>query len=114
MIILLQVAAKNKRRTTVANISAILGSITAIDDFKDFLCLPYLVSKTSLNMITKCLSIELGADNIRALAIHPGHVQTDMGGPNTAIDATASAQGILTLIKNINDNNFGTLTIQHY
>ena len=75
---------------------------------------PYNASRGTVNIIAKCLSVDLGPENIRVLSIHPGHMQTDMGGPNTAIDATASAQGILTLIKNINDNNFGTLTIQHY
>ncbi|PIK44613.1 hypothetical protein BSL78_18534 [Apostichopus japonicus] len=40
----------------------------------------YRASKAALNMITKSLSIDLRPDNIMAVALDPGWVQTDMGG----------------------------------
>ena len=46
----------------------------------------YRASKTALNMVMKNLSIELKGDGILVLAMHPGWVKTDMGGPNAMID----------------------------
>ncbi|CAG2177925.1 unnamed protein product, partial [Oppiella nova] len=106
---LLKVSAQSKRQTTLANISTILSSITNIHNMKAYMFYPYSASKAALNMITKCLSVDLGPENIRVLSIHPGHVQTDMGGPNAGITVNTSVQGILNVIKNTSDEDLGKL-----
>ncbi|CAG2118693.1 unnamed protein product, partial [Medioppia subpectinata] len=87
-----------KRKTTVANISSLGGCITNIHMAKDTLGMvyPYFTSKAALDMITKCLSVDLAAYGINAVAVHPGHVKTDMGGPTGALTVETSADVLIT------------------
>ncbi|CAG2118390.1 unnamed protein product [Medioppia subpectinata] len=83
-----------KRKTTVANISSLGGCITNIHIAKDLMGMiyPYFTSKAALDMITKCLSVDLAPHGINTVAVHPGHVQTDMGGPTGALTVETSAE----------------------
>jgi glucose 1-dehydrogenase len=38
----------------------------------------YCVSKAAMNMMTKCLALELAENNIRVLAVSPGVIETEM------------------------------------
>ncbi len=59
----------------------------------------YNSSKAALNMITRMLSFDLVADGITVICIHPGWVQTDMGGPSASLTPEESAAGILRVAK---------------
>lgn len=37
-------------------------------------------SQSALNMVSRCMAVDLGPDGILCMAIHPGWVRTDMGG----------------------------------
>lgn len=63
----------------------------------------YRASKAAGNCLMKNLSIDLKSQNIQVLAIHPGWVQTDMGGSQAPISKEESAQGIRQVIANVND-----------
>jgi len=45
----------------------------------------YRSSKAALNAVVKSLSIDLKEQSIITVALHPGWVKTDMGGPNAEI-----------------------------
>jgi len=47
------------------------------------------------------LSNDLKEEGISVICIHPGWVQTDMGGANASITPTESAAGILTIINDL-------------
>jgi len=58
----------------------------------------YRSSKTALNMAVTSLSIDLSGKGIISLLLHPGWVQTDMGGPSGLVDAPTSVAGMRTVI----------------
>ena len=70
----------------IVNLSSILGSITLHatpgSPIYDYKVPAYNVSKTALNGWTVQLAYELRDTPIKVNAAHPGHVQTDMGGPS--------------------------------
>ena len=52
-----------------------------------------MLFQAALNMISKCLSSDLKEDGILICLVHPGWVQTDIGGPNAKLTTTESVEG---------------------
>lgn len=77
----------------VANITSQMGSIADNSGGGTF---AYRMSKAALNMFTKCLSIDEGG--LTTLCLHPGWVQTEMGGSHAPVPVEKSAQGLLKVI----------------
>lgn len=67
----------------------------------------YRTSKTAVNMVMKSLSIDLKPNGIAVVTLHPGWVQTDMGGPNGLIDTQTSVTGLRKVIANLALSNSG-------
>lgn len=87
----------------VANISSVMGSIA---DNRIGGSPSYRISKAALNMFTKELAIE--EPGVIALSLHPGWVQTKMGGENADVPARASAEGLLTVVARATQRDSGT------
>lgn len=79
----------------LAYISSKMGSI---DDNTSGGSYVYRSTKTALNQVVRSLAQDLAGEGFIALALHPGWVRTDMGGPNGLIDAPTSAEGLLNVI----------------
>ena len=60
-----------------------MGCITELADGGLY---PYRSSKAALNLLVKGLSIDLAPRGVRTLAVHPGWVVTDMGGPDAPVN----------------------------
>ena len=58
-------------------------------------------------MLTKNLSLELKADNILSVCLHPGWVRTDMGGSNAKITTEESVSGLLNVISGFKEEHNG-------
>jgi len=85
----------------IVNISSGMGQL---DDMEGG-SLAYRLSKTSLNALTKILSIELKDRGIKINAICPGWVQTDMGGRNATLSVRESVEKIADFALNKNFPN---------
>ena len=95
---------QNSTKTFVANMSSGAGSI-ANNTWSSMY--PYRPSKAALNMVTKSLSIDLVKDGIMAVSLHPGWVQTDMGGPNATLTVEQSVQGLVLVIASLDETKNG-------
>jgi NAD(P)-dependent dehydrogenase (short-subunit alcohol dehydrogenase family) len=80
----------------VANISSQLGSIANTARFGTP---TYNIGKAAQNMATRLLAHALHERGIAVLALHPGWVQTDMGGKDAEIAAEDAAAGLLQVIE---------------
>jgi NAD(P)-dependent dehydrogenase (short-subunit alcohol dehydrogenase family) len=89
---------------TVANLSSALGSIASTSRFGTP---SYNISKAAQNMATVLLAHALRDRGIRVVALHPGWVQTDMGGDGAQIAATASVAGLLRVIDGLTLDDSG-------
>ena len=58
---------------------------------------PYVATKAGLNRMMRSVAIDLKDRGIVVGLIHPGYVQTDMGGPDAEITAEDSANQIIAL-----------------
>jgi len=67
----------------------------------------YRSSKAAVNMAIKTASIDLNPLGIIVATLHPGWVQTDMGGPDGLIDIPTSVNGLRLVIDNLSLANTG-------
>lgn len=84
------------RGAKVVNITSVLGSIEQGRGDAGYLV--YGMSKAALNMLTVKLAAALHDRDIAVLALHPGWVQTRMGGSSAAITVDRSADGMMAVI----------------
>ncbi|OEF09351.1 SDR family oxidoreductase [Vibrio genomosp. F10] len=90
---------KNSDVKKIACLSSKVGSMAENTSGGGYL---YRSSKAALNSVVKSLSNDLTLDGFTVLALHPGWVQTEMGGPNALIDTGTSASGLINVIESSN------------
>ncbi len=95
---------KRSDKKLIVNISSLMGSLS---DNGSGGSLYYRSSKATLNAAMKSLSIDLKNQQIGILTLHPGWVQTDMGGGNALISARESVSGMRSLIENFTSEQTG-------
>ena len=88
----------------VSNITSNLGSITKNTAGGSY---GYRESKAALNMFTRSLAAELRPEGFICVVIHPGWVQTDMGGANAPVPVQESVTGIRSVVDNLAPEDSG-------
>ncbi|AXN31099.1 SDR family oxidoreductase [Vibrio coralliilyticus] len=88
----------------IACLSSKVGSMTENTSGGGYI---YRSSKAALNSVVKSLSNDLSSQDFTVLALHPGWVQTEMGGPNALIDTQTSAAGLVEVIESADISRSG-------
>ena len=67
----------------------------------------YRSSKAALNAAARSLAIDGREKGIKVALLHPGWVQTEMGGPNALISPEQSISGMRSVISQLDDDDSG-------
>lgn len=89
-------------KPVVLNISTQMASVQANSSGGSH---GYRVTKTALNMLNKCLAIDY--PDLLTVVMHPGWVQTRMGGPNAEIPVEQSVAGMRKVIEKLSKRDSG-------
>jgi NAD(P)-dependent dehydrogenase (short-subunit alcohol dehydrogenase family) len=80
------------QRPRVMNVSSVLGSLARVDHAGTY---SYNMSKAALNMATRLIALAVQEDRIACVAVHPGWVQTDMGGDQAPLGIVESVTALV-------------------
>ena len=94
---------KRSSRAKVMNVTSDLGALSHDDP----MFFGYSASKAGLNKFMRLSALELKREGVAIGLIHPGWVQTDMGGAEAPISPLASAIGIVKVIDQLDLENAG-------
>jgi NAD(P)-dependent dehydrogenase (short-subunit alcohol dehydrogenase family) len=94
--------ARSTERKLIA-ITSILGSLANNNGGRYF----YRASKTALNMEWSCLARDLGPRGLICVALHPGWVQTDMGGSTAPLTIEQSVPAMVKTIAGFKPSDNG-------
>src|SRR6478735_5277957 len=92
---LLRAAASEQKPARLVNVSSGVASMQGKDNGMFY---AYCVSKTALNMLSLTESFDLKSDHVCVVALDPGWVRTDLGGPNAHLAPEESARPCADLI----------------
>ena len=88
----------------VATITSKMGSIVDNQRGGSYI---YRSSKAAVNMVVKSLAIDLQPRGIIAVLLHPGWVQTDMGGRGALISTKQSVTGMKSILGRVTHSDTG-------
>ncbi len=86
---------KKGKGKIIASVTSKMGSIGDNSSGGSY---SYRMSKTGLNMASRSMAHDLSKHDISVFVLHPGWVQTDMGGSNALINTQTSVEGMLKTI----------------
>jgi NAD(P)-dependent dehydrogenase (short-subunit alcohol dehydrogenase family) len=85
---------RRAKAARIVTISSRMGSLSHAKSDR----IAYRASKAAVNKVMQGLATDLRPDSIIAVSVHPGWVQTDMGGSGADISVEDSAAGLVKLI----------------
>ncbi|MDD5033579.1 MAG: SDR family oxidoreductase [Methylococcaceae bacterium] len=95
---------KRGQRRLLVSVTSLMGSMA---DNSSGGSLMYRSSKAGLNAAMKSLALDLASEGIGVLIIHPGWVQTDMGGMVAPTTPQESIAGMRQVIENFTPSDSG-------
>ncbi len=91
-------------RKLIVNITSMLGSIERNTRGGSY---GYRESKAALNMFTRSIAAELEPHGFTCIAINPGWVKTDMGGPDARMTPDESIDAMVKVIEGLSTEHSG-------
>lgn len=97
-----------KRHSKLVNITSGMGSLGLnIDPAGDLTA--YATSKAALNQLTRRLAALLRPRGVMVVAINPGWVRTEMGGPDATTSVEDAVEEITATIRDLTEDQSGAL-----
>lgn len=88
----------------IVHISSLLGSLAGNTTGGIY---GYRMAKAALNMASRSLAVELRADGFISVALNPGWVRTEMGGPDAVVDVDQSVRGMIGVLDGLTPAHSG-------
>ena len=92
------------KRPRILTISSQMGAFGLDMDTTPY---AYCSSKAAASKVMQIMAKDLKEEGIVACPVHPGWVQTDMGGPNAQLSPQQCAQGLFTLADGLDMSHSG-------
>lgn len=107
-LLMVRALAGNLRAATgkVVNVSSQVGSIEVAHRIGSDVA--YTTSKAALNMLSLKQSQALRADGVCVIALHPGWLRSDMGGPRADLEPATAAASIVAVVDHITIEQSGS------
>ncbi|KAI0639845.1 NAD-P-binding protein [Trametes polyzona] len=93
---------EKSEKKTVVNVSSTLGSVGT--DLGHYFA-SYSITKAAVNMLTYKQS--KARPDLTVVCICPGHLKTDMGGPNAALEVSVGVEGVRKVIQSLTHEDTG-------
>jgi NAD(P)-dependent dehydrogenase (short-subunit alcohol dehydrogenase family) len=95
------------RRGEYPTVVSLTSRVGSIQDNTSGGSYAYRASKAALNAITKSLAIDLAEEGFTCVVLHPGWVQTDMGGASAPLPTDQSVAGMLRVLEGLSQEDSG-------
>jgi NAD(P)-dependent dehydrogenase (short-subunit alcohol dehydrogenase family) len=92
------------RQKIIACLSSKMGSMADNGSGGSYI---YRSSKAALNAVVKSMAVDLKSDGITCVALHPGWVKTEMGGPNAEITTRESVTNMFDILQSLQPADSG-------
>lgn len=97
-------------RPRIVNISSSMGSLNGKESGRHY---SYSSSKAALNMLTRAAAHDLSPEGIIVVALHPGWVQTDLGGSHADLTPAESVNDLLGVIDGLSASDSSRFLTRH-
>lgn len=109
--LLIQALQDNVAASELKTIVGISTRVASLGDNSSGNMYSYRTSKAALNQILVSAAQNLHEKEVKTLAIHPGWVQTDMGGKDATFTAEQSVSGIINVASNLTLEESGSFRV---
>ncbi len=92
-------------RKQIVMVTSLMGSLADNESGGHY---PYRSSKAALNMVAKSLSVDLRSLGVTVAVIHPGWVQTDMGGEHAPLTTHEACSGMKRVLDGLQPADSGS------
>ncbi|MDV6253501.1 SDR family oxidoreductase [Vibrio sp. EA2] len=99
--LLIQTLREHVAASKLKTIVGISSRVASIGDNSSGNMYSYRTSKAALNQILVSTARNLAQQGVKTLAVHPGWVQTDMGGKDATFTAQESVAGIINVTESL-------------